>query len=512
MTPAYRIAIAGFQHETNTFAPGRTGRDDFLLADSWPAMLREQQVISGTRGLNLPIAGAIAAAQHAAVELIPIVWCAAEPGAPVTRDAFDWITGLIVDTVSNTDSLDAIYLDLHGAMVTDDYQDGEAELLRRLREGPAQDLPIGVSLDLHANLSPSLAELATLITVYRTYPHLDMADTGTRCMQKLLQVLDGSTFYTSLRQLPYLIPLHAQYTGGSPCQALYQQLDTLPLEFQTTATENDYNDAWLDLAMGFTAADIHDCGPSVIACANCASAADQLADAVYQQLLDAEPFFDISLLAADQAIAKATRLYNGKPVVIADVQDNAGAGGTADTTGLLQAMIDARIEGAVLGVICDSDVAALAHKAGIGQTIDCCVGAKSGLPGHVPVCASFTVEGLSDGNIPFTGEMYRGVTACIGATCLLALNTPGTDIHIVVSSYRTQCLDQAFFTHFGIDLTAEKIIAVKSTVHYRADFTDIAEHFINAGVPGIFACDLRQVDYQHLRTGIRLGPNSELTS
>jgi microcystin degradation protein MlrC len=512
MTPAYRIAIAGFQHETNTFAPGSTGRDEFLMADSWPAMLREQQVISGTSGLNLPIAGAIATALQANVELIPIVWCAAEPGAPVTRDAFDWITGLIVDTVSNTDALDAIYLDLHGAMVTDDYQDGEAELLRRLREGPARNLPIGVSLDLHANVSPSLAELATLITVYRTYPHLDMADTGARCMQKLLDALNGSVFYTSLRQLPYLIPLHAQYTGGSPCQALYQQLDTLPLPTGGTETETDYNDAWLELAMGFTAADIYDCGPAVLACASNASAADQLADAMYQQLLTAEPHFDISLLDADHAVAEASRLYNGKPVVIADVQDNAGAGGTADTTGLLQAMIDARIQGAVLGVICDSDVAAQAHKAGIGQTIHCSVGAKSGLPEQAPVQASFTVEGISDGNIPFTGEMYRGVTACIGPTCLLALNTPGTDIRIVVSSYRTQCLDQAFFTHFGIDLTAQKIIAVKSTVHYRADFNDLAEHFINAGVPGVFACDLQQVDYKNLRAGTRLGPNSDLTT
>jgi microcystin degradation protein MlrC len=387
-------------------------------------------------------------------------------------------------------------------MVTQQHDDGEAELLRRLRAGPASDIPIAVSLDLHANLSARFVERCDVITIYRTYPHLDMALTGTRCMQRLLRCLNGEKLHHAFRQSSYLVPLHAQFTGAEPCQMLYEQVRQL-------ADENRHE--YLELAMGFTAADIADCGPSVVASAPTAERAAVLADTMIERFEQAEPVFDTRLYRPDRAVRQAMQISGQqveKPVVIADVQDNAGAGGTADTTGLLQALIDARATGAVVGVLCDSPVAQLAHAGGKGSIVRAPLGAKSGLPGHLPVIASWQVQVLSDGNIAYTGQMYGGVTAEIGASCLLSLHESDIDLQVVVSSCRTQCLDQALFRHFGVELSSKRIIVVKSTVHYRADFDPICSAVINAAADGSFVCDLSLVQYQKLRPEIRLGPSN----
>lgn len=485
-----RIAIAGFQHETNTFAPGRAGTEEFRMADSWPALLTGEEILTETVGMNLPIAGAIAAA--GSVELVPVLWCAAEPSGPVSDEAFDWISGQILNGVRTALPLDGLYLDLHGAMVTESHEDGEGALLRLLREVVGNDLPIGVSLDLHANISPAMAELATLITVYRTYPHLDMAETGARCFHHLLRAIKGERYTGAFRQAPFLIPLHSQYTKQEPCQGLYQRL-----------AELDQNDGvYAELALGFTAADIHDCGPSVIAYADNKQKANELADEIMNALCSARDQFNTTLVSAAEAVQRALDSTGSKPVVIADVQDNPGAGGTADTTGLLRALIDLGVQNAVLGVICDPEVARCAHENGVGNSIFAALGAKSGLPDQLPVEGRYRILALSDGQIAYTGEMYGGGVAELGLSCLLAPEDVAADIRIVVSSIRIQCLDQALFTHFGVDLAQTAIICVKSTVHHRADFEPIASEIINAAAPGAFSCRLSPDQFQHLRPGV----------
>jgi len=159
-----------------------------------------------------------------------------------------------------------------------------------------------------------------------------------------------------------------------------------------------------------------------------------------------------------------------------------------------------------LGVLCGPEVAGLAHASGVGSVIRAALGAKSGLPDIVPVDALWRVQALSGGRIPYSGEMYGGVTAEIGPSCLLRLHEHSAEIQVVVSSCRTQCLDQALFCHFGVDLTRQKIIVLKSTVHFRADFEPLASVIINAAATGAFVCDLSALDYQNLRSGVRQGP------
>jgi len=486
-----KIAVGGFQHETNTFAESRADIDDFQMADSWPKLLIDEEVVTHTRGMNLPIAGALSV-ETADLAYVPTIWCSAEPSGFVTDDAFDLFSQMIIDKLQQAEHLDGVYLDLHGAMVTNSHQDGEAELLRRIRLSVGDELPIAVSLDLHANLSPELIHYATLITIYRTYPHLDMAETGERCMLQLLNVIKGQPIYSAFQQIPFLIPLHSQYTGQTPCKELYQKV----------AEMAEAEGEWVDIALGFTAADIYHCGPSVVAYAQTQARANSLASTLSEFFKMQRSLFETKLLPPTQAIAEAKSNQESLPVVIADVQDNPGAGGTSDTTGLLHALIEQQATAAVLGVMCDSKVAANAHQQGLNTVFQAELGGQLALGFGEPVRARFKVVSLSDGEIRYTGAMYRGGVATLGPSCLLSIEQDGLDIQVVVSSIRIQCLDQALFKHFGIDLARTRIIGVKSTVHHRADFEPIASRILNIAAPGAFPCLLNIDDYQHLRSGV----------
>ncbi len=508
-----RIAIAGFQHETNTFAPTLTEYHDFVMADSWPGLITDQAVITATQGMNLPITGAIETAHaHMALDtpqhqitLMPLLWCSAEPGGYVSDDAFDRISAKICDelTAANDSAsgcasgCDGVYLDLHGAMVTSSHFDGEGELLRRIRASIGPDIPIAISLDLHANITQQMVDLADLITVYRTYPHLDMAATGARAMAGLLRLLSGEKIYAAFQQIPFLIALPAQYTGHDPCQSIYNRIADI------SGHAHDFTE-FAEFAMGFSAADIPDCGASVLAYASTPEQAATMASNISEMVIAREADFDPMLVDPYPAVRQAMASSHEKPVILADVQDNPGAGGSGDTTGLLKALCAADAEHVVFGVICDPDFARAAHATGSGNSMSYALGGRSGVADDTPFEASFTVEALHDGIFTYTGAMYGGGHAETGFSCLVSVNG-ARDIRLVVSSYRTQCLDQCFFTSFGIDLSAVRIIALKSTVHYRADFEHLASQIIHVAAPGLFECRLNRLPYRHLRAGVRIG-------
>ena len=492
----HRIAIAGFQHETNSFGYGTAGMPEFEMADSWPAILDGDAVREGTLGLNLPIAGFIEAAETSAtIDLHPVLWCAAEPSGPVTDHAFETITARILDGLGKATPLDGVYLDLHGAMITASHDDGEGELLRRVRAQLGPDLPIAVSLDMHANVTTDMVRHASSISVYRTYPHLDMGRTGARALVRLMRLLDGERPARAFRQLPYIIPMHAQHTGSDPMRRLYR-----------LAAEMSDGDMDVELAVGFTGGDIADSGPSLLASAVDQERADAAADALLEEALAAETQFDCTLLAPEEAVKAALAFPPGKPVTIADVQDNPGGGASSDTTGLLKALVNTRAKKVLVGVIHDPATAAEAHRLGIGREFQADLGGKSGIRGDMPLDARFRVDALSNGEVTYRGEMYGGGIARMGPTAVLCPLGAETDIRIVTSSVRNQCLDRAYFSHVGLVPEEADIIAVKSTAHYRAEFEPISQGVISCGAPGALPCDIGLIPYRNLRPGVRLGP------
>ena len=226
----FKIAVGGFQHETNTFAPHLAPFENFERADSWPPLTLGDDLFETMDGLNIPLPGFMAAARAAGHQLHTLCWCSAEPSGFVTDDAFEKIARIICDGIASETDLDAVYLDLHGAMVTESFEDGEGEILRRVRDQIGPTIPIAISLDLHANVTDAMLEHSDVMTIFRTYPHLDMAHAGQRAYDHLINILTGQKYYKSLRKIPFLFALPAQCTDFDPCRSIYNNLDTLETE------------------------------------------------------------------------------------------------------------------------------------------------------------------------------------------------------------------------------------------------------------------------------------------
>src|SRR6267143_1878714 len=232
-----RIAVGGFLHETNTFAPTKAVYDAFVQGGGWPPMLQGAKLLEKMRNVNVGMAGFVPAAETESWELVPTIWCAASPSAHVTTDAYERVAKAIVDGIKAAGSIDGVYLDLHGAMVAEHLDDGEGEILARVREAIGKDLPLVVSLDLHANVTPEMVEHADALIAYRTYPHIDMADTGRAAAKHLALLLETrQRFAKAFRQLPFLIPISWQCTNDQPTRGIYEKLAALENDAMPTPT------------------------------------------------------------------------------------------------------------------------------------------------------------------------------------------------------------------------------------------------------------------------------------
>jgi microcystin degradation protein MlrC len=491
-----RIAVGGFLHETNTFAPTKATYADFVHGGGWPALTRGADVLKTMRNINVGLAGFIEAAEANGWEMVPTISCGASPSAHVTEDAFERIAKVIVDGIKVAGPLDAVYLDLHGAMVTEHLDDGEGEILARIRRVIGKDLPLVVSLDLHANVTPQMVEHADALIAYRTYPHVDMADTGRASARHLaLMLATGEKFAKAFRQLPFLIPISWQCSFDEPCKSIYARLAAR--ESATVPT--------LSFAPGFPAADFADCGASVFAYGATQADADAAADEIATLIASHEDDFDGKIFTPDEGVRFAMELATraSKPVIIADTQDNPGAGGDSDTTGMLRALVRNKATKAATGVIWDPESAGLAHQAGEGATVRLKLGGKSGIPGDAPYQESFVVEKLSDGKFVAAGPYYGGRDMDMGPSACLRIG----DVRVVVSSFKAQLADQAMYRFVGVEPTEQSILVNKSSVHFRADFEPIAEKLLICAAPGAMPADTASLPWTRLRPGIRIKPN-----
>jgi microcystin degradation protein MlrC len=488
------IAHAGFLHETNTFAPVKATWEDFRRVEGSAGLTQGEDMLRLFPALNVATGGFINQAQQLGHSLKPIAWCAAVPSAHVTADAFERFSTLLLNGLQAARPFDAVYLDLHGAMVTEHYEDGEGELLQRLRAAIGPAMPLVVSLDLHSNTTAAMVEHADGLLAYRTYPHLDMADTGARAARYLDALLRGAKRPAKARRpLPFLMPLTGQCTMVEPTRGVYAALATL---------EERSGVRHISFTPGFPPADIHDCGPVVVAYGDTQEDAEAAADALYHYIAEREEQFAVPLLTPASAVTQAMQAQAVKPIVLADVQDNCGAGATSDTTGILAELVRQKAQDAVVGILVDAAAAQAAHAAGLGATLDLAIGGKVFTGGDPPFRATWTVLGLSDGRFTCTGPFYKNVRANLGRMAYLKTGGVG----VIVSTHRMQAADQAMFRHIGCEPTAQKILVLKSSVHFRGDFTAIAEDILIVEAPGAFIDRPEKLPYRHLRPGVRLCP------
>jgi microcystin degradation protein MlrC len=489
-----RIAVGGFQHETNTFSPVEASLADFEAPDAWPGLTRGGALLDAVNGINLPIAGFAAEARSLGHELVPLAWCSAQPSGRVTRDAYERISRMLLDDLQTAGPVDAVYLDLHGAMVAEHVDDADGELLRRVRGCAGPGVPIVASLDFHANLSPQMAAQATALVSYRTYPHVDMADCGARAAQTVHDLLHDGRVACHLEQAGFLVPLTSQSTLAEPMQSLMAE---------AVAAERPPIIS-LCLAPGFPAADVADCGPAVYACGREEPAVVQTVRRLAAQLRHREDEFALELYTVEQAIAEISRAPppRGRPVILADTQDNPGAGGNADTMSLIKALVASGMGNVLAGVICDPQAAARAHAAGEGASIDLALGARTRTAGETPLEARYRVVALGDGRFTGTGPFYRGGRFELGPMALLELG----GVRIAVASRKQQAADQAMFRHLRVEPRDFAVLALKSSVHFRADFGPIASRILVVEAPGPNVADPARLPFRRLRAGMRTSP------
>ncbi len=491
-----RIAVGGFLHETNTFAPSRATFEMFLQGGGWPALSEGEAMFSSLRNVNVGASGFIDAAREAGWEIAPLLWAAATPSAQVTEDAFERIAGRMLDDLRAAGPVDAVYLDLHGAMVCEHVDDGEGEVLARVRVLVGPDVPVVASLDLHGNVTRRMVDEADCLIAYRTYPHVDMAETGRRSAAYLAKILDGARHAKAFRQIDYLIPIAWQGTGMEPCRTLYAKLAAMESEAVPT----------LSFLPGFPAADFPDCGATVVVYGATQADADRAADSFAALVAAEENAFDGEVLTPDDGVARAMAIADAganRPVVIADTQDNPGAGGDSNTTGMLRALVAANAQRAAIGAIFDPDAAKAAHEAGEGATLRLAIGGQSDIPGDAPFLSEFTVEKLSDGHLIASGPYYGGARMDLGPSACLRVG----GVRVVVASRKAQAADQEMFRYVGIEPREAAILVVKSSVHFRADFEPIAEIILVCDAPGPMPVSPASLPWTRLRPGVRTAPN-----
>ncbi|KXO73898.1 M81 family metallopeptidase [Brucella anthropi] len=494
-----KIGIGGFQHETNTFAPGTTGWAEFNTPGGWPPLTLGGAILEVMRGRNLPIAGMIDEAISQNVEFQPLIWCQAEPGGTVERLAYERVVTLFLDAISSKGPFDGILLDLHGAMVVEGIGDGEGDFLRRIREAVGPEVLIACSLDLHANISPGMVAHSDFMSAYRTYPHVDMTETGRRTAQILFNMCrSGTRFSKAMVQTPYLIPIPSQCTLAEPTSSIYSRLEQIERQ----------HDLHLSFAPGFPPSDTFDCGPAIIgysmeAHPNLDRHMQSLADSILKAEMD---YARDCVFNENEGVSLALELARSttKPIILVDTQDNPGAGGTGDSTGLIRQLLEQGAEDAIVAFVFDPQAAEAAHREGTGARFEMEIGGRSGPDGVTPLKAEFEVLALGDGKFNGTGEFYDGSAIDIGFTALLRIS--GTSVSVIVASRRSQAGTQAIFFHLGIDPKRVAIIGLKSSVHFRADFQSIAERIIVIKSAGFNTADPSELPYQKIRPGIRLHP------
>ena len=473
-------------HETNTFSNVPTDRAQFEARD----LHYGGAIVETYRGTGTCLGGMIEAAERRGVALVPSIAAAASPAGLVTRDVYQHVKDRMLRDLAGSGRLDGVLLDLHGAMVPEGLDDGEGDLIQAVRQAVGPAVPIAVTLDFHTNLSRAMVEGADLLHGYKTYPHIDMAERGVEAADRLAEVIARRLRPTAaFRKPPLLPPIGSQGTARGPVRRLYDLADEM---------EQQPGVISVSVFPGFPYADIPDAGLGVyVVTDNDRALAETLADRLARTAWEHRREFVHSALPVKEAVAAALAA-EGRPIVLADMADNTGGGAAGDGTEILRELLRVRARSAVVACLWDSGAVQACVDAGVGNRLTLDVGGKVDDRHGAPVTVTGVVRTLSDGRFVHKGPMMRGLPGRLGPTAVLDVD----DIKVILISYRWQTLDPEMIRFVGVDPLAEKILVVKSTIHYRAAFEPIAKAIIEVDAPGLSSSNLARFSFKRVRRPI----------
>jgi microcystin degradation protein MlrC len=477
-----RIAIGGIMHESNTFAPIPADRQRFEEG----SLTRGDALLDAWREAHHEVGGFIAGAEAFGYELAPTLMAWATPSGPVDDAVLDEAVAEIGARARG--SADGLLLALHGAMATAQYPDADGEVLRRLRATLGPDLPIVVTLDYHANVSPAMAGHADAMIGYQTYPHVDQRAKGLAAAELMARIVRGEIRpVTALAKPPLIVPLLGQETDREPMRSLMD-----------LARAAERRPAMLSASVmaGFPYADVPEMGPSVIAVAD----GDRLlamtvAESLAARMCEVRDAFHVPCPGPAEAVRLAIE-SDRRPVVLVDLGDNVGGGSAGDGTLLLSELIRSRARDAV-AVLYDPDAVGAAREAGAGGRFERAVGGRVDQLHGEPVLVRGVVRSLHAGtwveDLPRHGGRRFNDQ---GATAVVELEGP---ILLVLNSLRTPPFSLGQLTSLGIEPALQAILVVKAAVAYKAAYGPIAGRVTEVDTPGLTSLDLSRFNYQRAR-------------
>ena len=481
------IICAQFKQETNRYAKGVTGLAEYKQREY---VFGEEEIRNLFQGTKSEFGGFFDILDKESLcRLVPVCAVNASPGPVTSQSIWEEVCNSLVYEIQNTAQVDGILLALHGAMVTEEMEDGEGELLQVLREYVGPDVPIIVTLDLHANVTSKMIENATALFPCDYYPHTDFYKCGLRAARCIWNTINGTIVpVMRWRKMDLIFPY-----------VMTQSPSFVPLLRKAQSWREFGQLINASICHGFFASDIYDQGAAIVTVADGdAALAQELADELAEDVWDARDYLGRSFYTPESAI-EILKEANEFPVVIADVADNPGSGATTDSVVLLKKLLEHNIRDAALAVICDPGVVKEAFEAGIGATIDVELGGKIApeITGG-PLSCSAVVQALNDGRVINSGPMNNGVLMTYGDCAVLQID----GISVIVCSNHTQPYDLEIYRYCGIEPENMKVLIVKSAVHYRASFGPIAAQILDVETPALGPMRPQMLPLAHSRRPI----------
>jgi len=486
----FRVLTGLFGHESNAFSKLSTTLDNFenyLLAfgDDIPAAIE---------GAQIEPTGVEQAAEIHGWKLVRSIVAWATPSGPVARDAWDKGRAAILEAAKNG-AIDGVLLNLHGAMATVDHADAEGVLLSDLRDVIGPNIPVAITLDLHANVTDLMTEHADIICAYRTYPHIDQVATSLRAAAVLDRTMKDEvkpTVVTVRRDTIDGLD-DGRTTTKNPMTELLARAEKLE-------SQND-GVLLVSIHAGFTPANLYEAGPTVSVTGDGNDPRFKaIADEYMDYAWETRHFDSNTYLSVVDTIAEINRLLTtvDGPIVVADFSDNPGSGAYGDSTFLLNGLLEADIQNACFGTICDPEAAAALIEAGEGNTATVMLGGKSDPTFGPPIEVTGTVTKITNGTYLALGPRWRGVTHHLGPTAILTVG----GMEIIVASNRLQLTEVEAFTHADIDPRERRVVVVKSMQHFRAAFEPIAAAVVICDAGALASRDISKLPFTELRRPI----------
>ena len=481
-----RIAIGGFCHETNFFS------DVTVSAEEMTASTREGvELVKGCTGAHSYLGGFVDEARELGVEVVGTYFMGRKPSGPCAPEGVAYAHQRLPQRLweeYQKEPYDAIALFMHGGGSAEGYPDPEGTLLEAIREKMGMEIPIGVVLDLHGNVTERMVRNSNMLMGCKHYPHIDEYDEGRTMFRLLVEKLRGGyETYQRLVQLPWLMVPAEGVTTSGPAHDVQQ--------FCIAREKEDPQLLQASFFQGFPYADVPDCCVSIITVAKSQEVADRHALELARYTWSRREDFTVPKYSAEKAVELALSMGEG-PVLINESSDNPGSGTPGDGTYLLRELLS-RNEPAAFGFIYDPEVAQQAAKAGVGARISCRLGGKTDkLHGEPIELENALVRCISDGSFVRQSLMGLGGHNSLGTTVCLKVG----NVEIAVGSFRTQTFDEGPFVTAGITWRNKRLIALKSAQHFKGWWEDKVKGIVACDSPGVGSADLTTFKFRLANT------------